>query len=144
MKEKEHVDSNVGRVLKDDGVPNVFIGEKYENFSCTDLEEIKNECSPPPWATRIVYNKRFGGVLICQLPGEGNRVHYHPDADECWVIMEGTWEWYIEGVGTKKVKEKDIVLVQQGVPHQITCVGGKPGIRFAITAPDVKHVYSEE
>ena len=53
------------------------------------------------WAARLVLNKRFGGVIIQQQPGEGNRLHYHPDADEYWVIMDGEWEWYIEGVNKR-------------------------------------------
>ena len=96
-------DNDVRSVLKQDGVDKIFIGEEYENLSLTRLEEIKGKMGEPPWAARIVYNKRFGGVLICQNPGEGNRLHYHPDADECWVILEGSWEWYIEGKGKKQV-----------------------------------------
>jgi mannose-6-phosphate isomerase-like protein (cupin superfamily) len=137
-------DDNLSHVLKKDGVERVLVGEKYENFPCTGLDKIKEQCGEPPWAVRLVYNKRFGGVMICQKPGEGNRLHYHPDADECWVILEGEWKWYIEGEGTQNVREKDIVLVKQGTMHQITCVGDVPGIRFAITAPDVSHVYKEE
>ena len=137
-------DKDVSSVLKQDGVDKTFIGKEYENLSLTRLEEIKGKMGEPPWAVRIVYNKRFGGVLICQNPGEGNRLHYHPDADECWVILEGSWEWYIEGKGKKQVGINDIVSVQEGTPHQITCVGDSPGIRFAITAPDVNHVYYEK
>ncbi|OGX23506.1 MAG: hypothetical protein A2Y03_05000 [Omnitrophica WOR_2 bacterium GWF2_38_59] len=144
MTDNKISDKDVSHVLKDDGVHTVLIGEEYENISCTDLETIKKRCGTPPWAVRIVYNELFGGVLICQKPGEGNRLHYHPDADECWVIMEGQWEWYIEGEGTKKVKEKDIVVVKKGTDHKITCIGDVPGIRFAVTAPDVNHVYSSK
>ena len=68
----------------------------------------------------------------------------HPDDDECWVILAGEWEWYIDGEGTKKVSQNDIVVVQKGVKHKITCIGENPGIRFAITAPDVTHVYAEK
>ena len=71
------------------------------------------------------------------------QLHYHPDADECWVILKGTWEWFIDGEGTRKVGPNDIVVVRQGIKHQITCVGDEPGIRFAVTAPDVNHVYAE-
>ena len=38
---------------------------------------------------RVIYNSRFAGVIIKQNPGVGNRMHYHPDADECWKILEG-------------------------------------------------------
>src|SRR3989339_688982 len=136
-------DNNLEHVLKSDGV-SVVDAFSQINRPRTSLEEVKEQMGAPPWATRIIYNDLFGGVLICQNPGEGNRLHYHPNADECWVIMEGQWEWYIEGEGTKKVKEKDIVVVKKGTDHKITCIGDVPGIRFAVTAPDVNHVYSSK
>ena len=58
--------------------------------------------------------------------------------------MDGEWEWWIEGQGTKTVKKDDIVVVPQGVLHQITCVGTTPGVRYAVTQPDVEHVYPED
>ena len=67
----------------------------------------------------------------------------HPDADENWIILDGEWEWWIEGQGTKKVFPNDIIVVPKNVPHLITCVKG-PGARYAITKPDVKHIYTEE
>ena len=136
-------DSDVTQVLKDDGVKTVVL-DGFENQPLTELNKIKDDMGSPPWAVRLVYNDRFGGVMICQNPGEGNRLHYHPNADECWVILEGEWEWYIEGEGTKRVGVNDIVVVRQGVKHKITCVGDKPAIRFAITAPNVSHVYVAE
>ena len=96
MTDNKISDKDVSHVLKDDGVHTVLIGEEYENISCTDLETIKKRCGTPPWAVRIVYNELFGGVLICQKPGEGNRLHYHPDADE----------WKANGNGILRVKEQ--------------------------------------
>ena len=57
-------------------------------------------------------NSRFAGVIIKQNPGEGNRLHYHPDADECWVILEGTYIWSIDGV-QQEVSVGDIVVVKE-------------------------------
>ena len=116
----------------------------YDNKTTTNLKNIISDMGPAPWAVRVVYNELFGGVLICQNPGEGNRMHYHHDADECWVIMQGEWEWYIEGEGTKRVSKDDIIVVKKNTLHQIKCVGEKPGIRLAVTRPDVDHVYVEE
>lgn len=135
-------DDDVSNVLKDDGVPNVVLST-YENKPTTSLDEIIADMGKPPWAVRVVYNEVFGGVFICQNPGEGNRMHFHHNADECWVIMKGEWEWFIEGEGTKKVKKDDVVVVKKGTPHKITCIGNEPGIRFAVTRPDVDHVYAE-
>jgi len=135
-------DSDLTRVLNNDGVGKVVV-KKYENAPTTSLEQIREEMGDPPWAVRIVYNKLFGGVLICQNPGEGNRMHYHSDADECWIIMDGEWEWFIEGEGLKRVKKDDIVVVKARTEHYIKCIGDNPGIRFAMTKPDVDHVHVE-
>jgi len=139
----EVYDRDVTNVLKKDGVDEVIIGT-LENVPTTNIDELRKKLGLGSWAARLVYNKRFGGVLIQQQPGEGNRLHYHPDADECWIILAGTWEWFIEGQGTKTVSPTDIVVVQQGVKHKITCMGNVPGIRFAITAPDVNHAYAAD
>lgn len=136
-------DKNVVNVLKNDGVKDIFIDKEYENLSNVNIKELSNKLGDNSWAVRLVYNDRFGGVLIKQQPGEGNRLHYHPDADECWVIIEGEWEWYIEGKGDCVVKKGDLVVVPKGIKHKITCKGNTPGMRLAITAPDVNHVYEK-
>ena len=138
----ERHDKDVAQVLRDDGVNNVVIGD-LENVSTTSIDELIDKMGTGSWAARLVYNEKFGGVVIQQQPGEGNRLHYHPDADECWVIMSGKWEWYIEGEGTNTVTKNDIVVVRKNVKHKITCIGDEPGIRFAVTAPDVDHVYAD-
>jgi len=136
-------DDDVTNVLKDDGVNNVVLGT-YENLSTLNLTDLINNMNADSWAARVIYNDLFGGVIIKQQPGEGNREHCHPDADECWVILAGDWEWYIEGEGTKKVSLHDIIVVKKGIKHKITCIGDKPGVRLAITRPDVNHVYSSD
>ena len=47
------------------------------------LAELREEFGMGSWAVRIAFNNLFGGVIIQQQPGEGNRLHCHPDADEC-------------------------------------------------------------
>ena len=80
--------------------------------------------------------------MIQQLSGEGIRKHLLREADENWVILEGEWEWWIKGQGTKIVKKNDFVDVPVNTWHKITCVKG-PGVRYAITQPDVEHVYED-
>ena len=142
----ETSDSDVKRVLTNDGLSpdSLDIFHKYENKETISLDELRDELGMGSWAVRIAYNDRFGGVIIQQQPGEGNRKHYHPDADENWVIMDGEWEWWIDGIGFRKVKKDDIIIVPAGVKHKITCIGSSPGVRYAITMPDVNHVYEEE
>ncbi len=141
----ETTDDNVVSVLKDDGIMNVDwnLMRKYENITSINLKELREDLGMGSWAVRIAFNELFGGVIIQQKPGEGNRKHYHPDADENWVIMEGEWEWWIEGVGKRKVKENDIIVVPKKTWHQIKCIGNKIGVRYAITKPNVKHTYKK-
>ena len=133
-------DADLVSVLSDDGVFNVET-KTFENLTIQNVSDVKEKMGTPPWGARVVYNELFGCVLICQNPGEGNRLHYHEDADECWFIVEGEWEWFIEGFGKKKGRAGDMIVVQKGIKHQITCVGVSPGIRLAITKPDVNHIY---
>ena len=137
-------DRDVKNVLKEDGLPVDSLTEfhGYENTNTINLEDLRTKLGMGSWAVRLAYNKRFGGVLIQQQAGEGNRKHYHPDADENWVILDGIWEWWIDGLGTNKVKKNDIVVVPKKTWHHIKCVKG-PGVRYAITQPDVPHVYSD-
>ena len=139
-------ETNLVKVLKDDGISDINWEQvkKYQNATTTNLDELRREFgSNNSWAVRLAYNDVFGGVIINQQSGEGNRMHFHPDADENWVIFDGDWEWWIEGQGTKKVSKNDIVIVPKNVPHHIKCVRG-PGARYAVTKPDVKHTYMVE
>ena len=138
-------ETDLKKVLIDDGLSSIDWKtlRKYENISTISLAQLRDELGMGSWAVRIAYNNLFGGVIIQQNSGEGNRKHYHPDADENWIIMDGVWEWWIEGKGKKIVKQNDIIVVPKGVPHLITCIDG-PGARYAITKPDVNHVYVKE
>ena len=143
---KTKSDSDVISVLKEDGLPKESLStfRNYENMSTINVSKLREDLGMSSWAVRIAYNELFGGVVIQQQPGEGNRKHFHPDADENWVILEGKWEWWIEGEGTKVVNENEIIVVPKNTWHKITCIGDKPGIRYAITRPDVNHVYEDE
>ena len=138
-------DDNVKQVLQDDGIKDSILepGNKYENLKKSNINHLENETGfNDSWAMRVVYNSRFAGVIIKQNPGEGNRMHYHPDADECWVILEGEYRWSIDGE-EQEVSVGDIVVVKEKTWHQITVIGDKPAARLAITKPDVDHIYED-
>ena len=123
-------DSDLVSVLKNDGVDDYEL-LKYENCSTVNLSNLREDLGMGSWAVRIAYNELFGGVVIQQRPGEGNRKHFHPDADENWVILDGEWEWWIEGLGTQRVKKGDIIVVPKNTWHHIKCVGTTLGARYA-------------
>ena len=137
----EKKSSNVTEVLKDDGVSSVDI-VNFQNTNNVNVKELVSKFGKDnSWAVRVTFNNRFGGVAIQQLPGEGNRMHMHPSAAEGWVILKGKWKWFIDGKGDMEVSEGSIINVPAKTFHQIKCIGNEPGIRFAVTAPDVEHVY---
>ena len=82
-------------------------------------------------------------TIISQLPGEGNRRHYHPDWNEWWYIVDGEWEWEIDGQ-TRSVRKGEVVFMGKNRVHKITAVGSKPAIRMAVSRADVAHVYPND
>ena len=74
------------------------------------------------------------------MPGEGNRRHHHPDWNEWWFIVEGQWEWEVDGV-RKHIVKGDVVFIAKNRPHKITAVGDTAAIRLAVSRYDVDHVY---
>tara|TARA_B100001248_G_C27359774_1_gene445800 strand:- start:231 stop:656 length:426 start_codon:yes stop_codon:yes gene_type:complete len=138
-------DDDVQQVLKDDGIKDAILvpGHKFENLTKLNIPSFEKETGfNDSWAARVIYNERFAGVIIKQNPGEGNRLHYHPDADECWIILEGSYRWSIDGV-EQEVTVGDIVVVKEKTWHQITVIGDEPAARLAITKPDVEHIYED-
>ena len=134
-------DANVPNILKQDGVvQSVFDMANQEISSVPELiEKYGRETS---WSHTLVDTESNSATLICQLPGEGNRRHHHPDWNEWWFIVEGTWEWEIEGE-KKTIKQGDLVFLKKNRKHKITAIGEKVAIRIAVSRYDVAHVYDK-
>ncbi len=132
-------DADVPNILKGDGVLfSVFDEANQEKVSIPQIiEKYGRESS---WSHTLVDTESNSATLICQLPGEGNRRHFHPDWNEWWYIVEGTWEWEIEGE-KKQINQGDFVFMKKGRKHKITAIGDKVAIRIAVSRYDVAHVY---
>jgi CMP-N-acetylneuraminic acid synthetase/quercetin dioxygenase-like cupin family protein len=135
-------DTDRGRILDMDGV------------SIKSMDEFNKEIVHIPnlidfygknggWAHTVVDSSSNSATLIAQLPGEGNRRHFHPDWNEWWYIVAGEWEWLIEGK-PKRVKAGDLVFIEHNLEHKITAIGDKMAIRLAVSRADVEHVYTQE
>jgi len=137
----EHAEVDVASILMRDGIANNDLVDV--NKEVVHLPEIL--ASYPPnqsWSKRIINTESNCMTLLCQQPGEGNRLHYHPNWNEWWYIVEGEWEWNIEGE-TRVVRAGDIVFMSKGRLHKITARGNQRAIRMAISRDDVVHVYPE-
>jgi len=134
-----HKESDVPSILLKDGVEdNNFDFENLEISNLIDIISKKNMTKS--WSHRVINSESNSATLICQLPGEGNRRHYHNNWNEWWFIIDGEWDFEIEGK-VKKIVKNDIVFIEKNKVHKITSSGNKPAIRLAVSRADVDHIY---
>jgi len=139
---KDTVEISVPEILKKDGV--FYSNFNHENEPLVDLNKLINKyAKSSSWCHRLVNTENNSATLIAQMPGEGNRLHYHPGWNEWWYILKGKWEWNIEGEKTI-VKKGDFVFIKKGQKHKITAIGDELAIRLAVSRADVEHVYPEK
>ncbi len=136
---KHQSELDVPSILLNDGIDqNDF---SRENLPLTNLQElISKKDNSKSWSHRLVNTENNSATLISQLPGEGNRLHYHSDWNEWWYILKGSWQWEIEGEKSE-VKEGDLVFIEQNKWHKITAIGSGPAIRLAVSRDKVAHIY---
>ena len=129
-------------------VPSILAKDGVE---VNDLFDVNNEVVALPdvlnampkdvsWSKRVIDTESNSMTIICQMPGQGNRMHYHPDWNEWWYIVEGEWNWEIEGE-IKQIVQGDIVFMEKNRKHKITASGNGRAIRMAVSRADVAHVY---
>ncbi len=136
------IDSNVKRVMGDDGVTK-FEGNEY-NKRLVNLDEIKNKMGKPPWSYLLVYSDSDQAAVICQAKEHGCRYHFHATKDEWWIVLQGSFDWHIKINNKEEVvhtKKNDVVFLPKGTPHMILCTSDEPGIRLAHGARDMPHIY---
>ena len=92
------------------------------------------------WSHTVINTKSNSATLIAQMPGEGNRMHYHSDWDEWWYIVKGEWDWWVEGRALT-IKQGDVVLIERDKKDKSTASGEGQSIRFAVSREDVEHIY---
>ena len=132
-------DQFVPRVLKDDGiVEGVF---DQENKTVVNLKKlIDANTSDSSWYHTLINTENNSCTLLNQMPGEGNRKHYHAKWNEWWLIIRGEWKFEIEE-DIYKVKEGDLVFIPKGKKHKITAIGKHIASRLAVSRYDVEHIY---
>lgn len=141
VSKKMHSEVDVPSILAKDGVE---VNDLFDvNNEVVKIEEIL-ESMPKEgsWSKRVIDTESNSMTVICQMPGQGNRRHHHPDWNEWWYIVEGVWEWDIEGQ-IKKIHKGDIVFMKKNRKHKITAAGTSRAIRMAVSRADVAHVYED-
>ena len=135
-------DADRRRILAGDGVEkNVF--DQSNLGVCHLWDVIAKYPANVSWSHTLIDSPSNCVTLIAQMPGQGNRKHFHPEWDEWWFIVKGSWEWWIEGE-VKAVTAGDIVFIERNKAHKITSVGDEQSIRMAISRSDVVHTFVDE
>ena len=112
-----------------------------EKVSINEIIEVNGRNKS--WSHTVVNSLSNSATLIAQMPVEGNRLLYHSNWDEWLYIVEGQWEWIVDGL-SKKVKQGDVIFIERNRKHKITALGNKMAIRLAVSRQDVDHVYEHE
>jgi len=136
---EEHGEVDVESILEKDGVINNDLNDANQEI-VNYFDILEGNGTEKSWSKRVVDTESNSATVLAQLPGEGNRLHYHPDWNEWWYILDGEWEWEIEGK-TKKIRKGDIVFMKKGLKHKITAIGNKIAVRLAVSRADVEHIY---
>ena len=141
QKNNERSEVDVPSILEKDGVKvNDLFDVNNEVVALSDiLLSMPKDIS---WSKRVIDTDSNSMTIICQMPGEGNRRHYHPDWNEWWYIVEGEWDWEIEGEN-RKIVQGEIVFMKKNRKHKITASGAVRAIRMAVSRADVAHVYED-
>ena len=135
----KNIETNVENILIKDGVRNNDFDNENELIINVDkLISFKKNLSN--WSKRLINTESNSATIISQQPGESNRKHYHPNWDEWWFILEGEWEFEIEGQ-IHHLKKHDLILIKKNKIHKITAIGNKRAIRLAVSRGDVEHIF---
>jgi len=141
-KEISHEEVDVPSILLKDGV--AFNDLFDVNKEVVNIKKIlKDLPSDGSFSKRVVDSESNSMTVIGQMPGEGNRRHFHPDWNEWWYIYQGQWDWEIEGE-VNTIHQGDIVFMEKNRVHKITASGDQQAIRFAVSRSDVVHTYVDK
>lgn len=89
----------------------------------------------------LVRDPAAGYCLVEGLvaPGAGPPPNRHPDDDEAFYVLDGTFEFGIGG-GTRVATAGDFVKIQRGEVHTFRNVGPAPARALILNAPGTAHV----
>jgi mannose-6-phosphate isomerase-like protein (cupin superfamily) len=83
-------------------------------------------------------NGRYCVVECRSAPGAGAPPNHHATEDECFYVLEGSFEFMIEGE-TRRAGVGDFVRIPTGALHAFSAVGDSPGRMLIVNAPGAMH-----
>jgi CMP-N,N'-diacetyllegionaminic acid synthase len=138
----QYTDYIVPRVLKDDGIDKTTeLKPNQRVVSVTDVMDSMTD--QEAWYKTLIDSDSNSCTVVNQMPGEGNRRHYHAKWNEWWYILRGQWRFDVEDE-SYIVKPGDLVFIEKGNKHKITAIGDSIASRLAVSRYDVEHIYASK
>jgi mannose-6-phosphate isomerase-like protein (cupin superfamily) len=135
------IDYIVPNVMRDDGVNHD--STSVQNQVVVNIPEILDlNPKTKSWYKTLINTESNSCTIVNQMPGEGNRLHYHAKWNEWWYILQGEWRFDIDGT-SYLVSSGDLVFIEKGKKHKITAVGDSLASRLAVSRYDVEHIYEK-
>ncbi len=66
--------------------------------------------------------------------GAGAGLHRHPSYDETFVVIEGRFDFVVDGA-PRTAAAGELVVVPRGTPHSLTSIGPDPGRLLIVGTP---------
>lgn len=101
-------------------------------FHQPDIQEFREE-----EATKVTFyeTEHTVGAIWTMLPGQTLPIHSHENADDVWIVLEGTAEYYPETGQKVHIEKGDIILARPGEKHGMTNVSDETFIMIGIAGP---------
>ncbi len=101
-------------------------------FHIPEIQEFREEEA----TKKVFFETEFmAGAVWTMLPGQCLPIHSHEKADDIWIVLEGTAEYYPE-VGHKvHIKKGDVIVAKPGEKHGMTNVSDEPFVMLGMAGP---------
>ena len=105
---------------------------KNRIFLWPDIQEFREEEA----TKRIFYETPNSvGAVWCMHPGQTLLIHSHEKADDIWIVIEGTADYYPECGEIVQIKAGDVVVARAGEKHGMTNNSYEDFIMLGIAGP---------
>lgn len=75
------------------------------------------------------------GAVWCMHPGQSLPIHSHEQADDIWIVIQGTADYYPECGKKVQIKAGDVVIARAGEKHGMTNTSDEDFVMLGIAGP---------
>lgn len=101
-------------------------------FHIPDIQEFREEEA----TKKVFFETEFlAGAVWTMLPGQTLPIHSHESADDIWIVLEGTAEYYHELGEKVQITKGDVVLARPQEKHGMTNVSDEKFVMLGIAGP---------